>query len=284
LPATEIPAVLTRLSPRRNGVRVNSSATQESGNGAENSLIDANATLREEQNMRPAHVNGGLGFGIALALAGVMADAGAADTENTIQMGYAYIGFNTESGDVTGPAGTTPPGIQADLKNASTLALVYERHLSGPWSLVVQAGTPPVIKMTGAGNGAALGQVGTARAWFPAVLAQHTFDGPWGTLPYVAAGVNYTTYTDEQISAACTAAFGGTSSTAHLKSSWGYVVKFGVAFPIGRNWVVDASYSRYDISTTATITTTTPGVGDIVRFADVKADPGVIGLTVGYRF
>lgn len=234
--------------------------------------------------MRPAHVNGGLVFGIALALAGVMADARANDTENTIQIGYAYIGFNTESGDVTGPAGTTPPGIQADLKNASTLALVYERHLSGPWSLVVQAGTPPEIKIMGAGTGAALGQVGTARAWFPAVLGQYTFEGPWSMRPYVAAGVNYTFYTNEQVSAACTGAFGGTSSTAHLKSSWGYVVKVGVGFPIAKDWVVDASYSRYGISTTATITTTTPVYGDIARSADVTADPGVFGLTLGYRF
>lgn len=234
--------------------------------------------------MQPAHVNAGVGFGIALALAGVMADARADDTRNTIQIGYAHIGFNTKSGDLTGPPGTTPPGVQADLKNTPTLAVVYERRLSGPWSLVAQMGVPPTIKIMGAGTAAALGQAGSARAWFPAVLAQYTFDGPWGALPYVAAGVNYTFYTDEEVSAAYTGAFGGTSSAARLKSSWGYVAKLGVRVPIGRNWLIDASYSRYDIRTTATITTTTPGFGDIARTVDVKADPGVIGLTVGYRF
>ena len=234
--------------------------------------------------MQPAHVKAGLGLGIALALAGVMADAQAADTKNAIQIGYGYIGFNTKSGDLTGPAGTTPPGIQADLKNASTLAVVYERHISGPWSVVFQGGTPPMIKIMGAGNAAALGQVGKARAWFPGLLAQYTFQGPWGTRPYVGAGVNYTTYTDEQVGDNFTGAFGGTNSTARLKSSWGYVAKIGVSVPIGRDWFVDGSYSRYDISTTATVTTTTPGVGNITRTVDVKADPGVVGLTVGYRF
>ena len=235
--------------------------------------------------MEHAHLNHALSFSLAIALAGAMAGAHAGDTENTLKVGYAHIGFNTKSGDLAGgPTGFTPPGIRADLNDAATLALVYERNLSGPWSIVLQAGTPPVVKMVGAGNGAALGQVGTTRAWFPALLAHYTFDGPWGMQPYVGAGLNYTFYTDGQVSPAYTAAFGGTSSTAKLKSSWGPVLKIGMGFPLGGNWVIDAAFSRYDISTTATITTATPGFGNIVRTVDVRSDPDVIGLTLGYRF
>ena len=234
--------------------------------------------------MQRAHSNHALIFGLAIALAFAMADARAGDADNTLKVGYAHIGFNTKSGDLTGPAGTTPPGVQADLNDAATLALVYERNLSGPWSIVLQAGTPPVVKMVGAGSGAALGQVGTTRAWFPAVLANYTFAGPWGTRPYVGAGLNYTFYTDGQVSPAYTGAFGGTSSTAKLKSSWGPVLKIGMGFPLSQNWVIDAAYSRYGISTTATITTATPGFGDIARTVDVKTDPDVIGLMLGYRF
>lgn len=234
--------------------------------------------------MQYAHSNHALSFGLAMALACATVAAHAGETENTLKVGYAHIGFNTKSGDLTGPAGTTPPGVQADLNDAATLALVYERNLSGPWSVVLQAGTPPVVKMDGAGNGAALGQVGTTRAWFPAVLAHYTFDGPWGTQPYLGAGVNYTFYTDGQVSPAYTAAFGGSSSTAKLKSSWGHVLKIGMGFPLGRNWVIDAAYSRYGIKTTATITTATPGLGDIARTVDVRSDPNVVGLMLGYRF
>jgi len=234
--------------------------------------------------MRLARLNHALGFGLAIALACASAGAYAEGTENTLKIGYAHIGFNTKSGDLTGPAGTTPPGVRADLNNAATLALVYERNLSGPWSVVLQAGTPPVVKFVGAGNGAALGQVGTARAWFPAVLAHYTFDGPWGTQPYIGAGVNYTFYTDGQVSPAYTGAFGGTSSTSSLKSSWGHVLKIGMGFPLSKNWVIDAAYSRYGIRTTATITTATPGFGDIARTVDVRSDPDVVGLMLGYRF
>lgn len=234
--------------------------------------------------MHHAFLNTALSFGIAIGLACATAVVHAEGTENTLKIGYAHIRFNTTSADLTGPAGTTPPGIQADLKNAKTLGMVYERNLSGPWSVALQVGTPPVVRMDGAGNGAALGQVGTTRAWFPAVLAQYTFDGPLGTKPYLGAGVNYTFYTDEQVSSAYTSAFGGSSSTAKLKNSWGHVVKIGVGFPLGRNWILDAAYSRYGIRTTATITTATPGVGDIARTVDVRSDPDVIGLLLGYRF
>lgn len=234
--------------------------------------------------MQHAYLNNALSFGLAIALACATAAAHAVGTENTLKVGYAHIGFNTMSGDLTGPAGTTPPGIQADLNGATTLALVYERNLSGPWSIALQVGTPPVVRMVGAGNGAALGQVGTTRAWFPAVLVHYTFDGPWGTQPYVGAGLNYTFYTDGRVSPAYTGAFGGSSSTARLKSSWGHVLKIGIGFPLGRNWVIDAAYSRYGISTTASITTATPEVGGIVRTVDVRADPDVVGIMLGYRF
>ena len=53
---------------------------------------------------------------------------------------------------------------------------------------------------------------------------------------------------------------------------------------MSRSWVVDAAYSHYGIKTTATITTVTPGVGDIAREIDVQSNPDVFSLTVGYRF
>ena len=79
-------------------------------------------------------------------------------------------------------------------------------------------------------------------------------------------------------------AFGGTSSTAQMKNSLGPVVKLGVEVPVARSWVLDLAYMRYWIKTTATIATDTPGVGVIERRIEVKGNPDVIALTVGYRF
>jgi outer membrane protein len=69
-----------------------------------------------------------------------------------------------------------------------------------------------------------------------------------------------------------------------MESSWGHVLKVGMAFPLGRNWVIDGAYCRYGIRTTATITTATPGVGDIARTLDLRSDPDVVALMLGYRF
>jgi len=63
-----------------------------------------------------------LSFGLPIALAFAMANAQADDTQNTLKIGYAHIGFNTRSGDLTGPTGTTPPGVQAELNNGNALA------------------------------------------------------------------------------------------------------------------------------------------------------------------
>lgn len=222
--------------------------------------------------------------GLTLSFGSIAAHAQSEDAVNTLKIGYAAITFNTRSGDLTGAPGTTPSGFQADLRDARTLSLIYERQIAGPWSVVVLAGAPPVIKVDGAGAAAALGSVGTARAWLPAVLATYTFNGLSSIRPYVGAGVNYAFFTDPQVSAEYTVAFGGTSSSSKLKDSWGPVVKLGAEFPIAKNWVLDVGYSRYWIKTTATLTTTTPGVGDIERKISVKADPDAFGLAVGYRF
>lgn len=202
---------------------------------------------------------------------------------NIVRIGYADIQFNTDAGDMTGMPGTTPANVQATVRDSGTLALIYERRLSGPWSLVVQTGAPPVIDFDGAGSAAPLGKVGSARAWFPAVLLAYNFN-VLGVEPYVALGVNYTWFSEEKMTAAYNTAFGGTSSTSKLDDSWGAVAKVGVEIPLTANWSAGFSYARYWINTTATIKTQTPGLGSVKRKIDVEADPDVYSLTVGYRF
>lgn len=222
----------------------------------------------------------------ALLAALLWGTAGAATAASGIdfRLGYAHIGFNTKSGELKGPAGTTPPGVRASIADARTLALVADVPLDDAWGIVVQLGTPPVVHFSGAGAGAALGEVGSARAWFPAVLARWQ-PAAWGAVqPYAAIGVNHTFFTDTSITSAYTGAFAGSASRSRLKSSQGPVFKLGGQFRLDEHWGIDLAYSRYGIRTTATITTTTPGLGEVVRTVDVKADPDVYSLMLGYRF
>ena len=226
-------------------------------------------------------------FAFVLAACSVLmpaySQAGDLQPRNAVRIGYADIQFNTDSADMTGMPGTTPANVQAVIRDSQTLALVYERRLAGPWSLVFQVGSPPVIDFDGAGVAAPLGKVGSARAWFPAILRAYNFD-VYGLQPYVAAGVNYTWFSEENITASYNAAFGGTSSTSRLDDSWGGVAKIGVDIPLAGNWSVGLAWTRYWIDTTATIKTRTPGLGEIKRKIDIEADPDVYSFTLGYRF
>jgi outer membrane protein len=219
--------------------------------------------------------------GLVLACAALQA---AAQSAPSLKLGVAHIGFNTRSGDLAGPPGTTPPGVQAGVDDSRTLALVAEWPLSERWGLVAQLGTPPVLRFHGAGSGAALGPVGSARAWFPAVLASYkpAFGGAWQ--PYAAAGLNLTFFNDTAVSAGYTAAFGGSASRAKLERSVGPVFKLGTELRLGERWLLDLAWARYGIETTATLTTTTPGLGEVARTVDVKADPDVFSLLLGRRF
>lgn len=220
---------------------------------------------------------------VAAALAGAACHAAAGGGAG-LKLGHAHIAFNTRSGELSGPPGSTPPGVRADIADTRTLALVLDLPLDDQWGMLLQLGTPPVVHFSGAGTGAALGAVGSARAWFPALLARWQ-PAPWGALqPYVAAGLNHTFFTDNRITPAYTAAFGGSASRSRLKSSQGLVLKLGAEWRLAEDWGLDLAYARYGIRSTATVSTTTPGLGEVVRTLDVKADPDVFSLMLGYRF
>lgn len=203
---------------------------------------------------------------------------------NAVKLGFADIHFHTTTSDLEGPAGTTPSGIKASINNTQTLAIIYERQISGPWSIVLQGGVPPTLKVDAAGTAKSLGKIATAKAWFPAIILKYTFRDVFGFRPYVGAGVNYSFYTDKRMTDAYTNGFGGTSSSAKLDDTWGGVMKFGAEFPLSDNWVFDVGYSHYWIKTKATIATETPGFGRIERSIQAKANPDAFGLLIGYKF
>jgi outer membrane protein len=205
-------------------------------------------------------------------------------SDQYLSMGVARVNFNVSSNDLAGPAGTTPPGVRASVKDQTVYTLVYQHRIVGPWAVTFQGGWPPKVKVTAQGTAAALGQIGTARAWFPALLASYNLDTGTAFTPHVDAGLHYTAFTDGKIFSNYDAAFEGTSSRARLSRSLGPVVKVGSQWAVTRNWFLDASYNRYWIKSTANITTATPGAGDIDRQIKIRSTPDVWALSVGYRF
>ena len=203
---------------------------------------------------------------------------------NSIQLGAARAMFNVDSGNMWGPAGTTPDGIKTDVGNKTVAAMVYDRRITGPWSVTLQGGMPPILGLYGDGAAASMGKIGTVRAWFPAVMGTYTWDATSNFALHAGAGLHYTFFTDGSPNGTYNAGFGGTSSRAKFSSNLGPLIKLGATWSFNDNWFADISYSRYWIKTTATINTDTPGVGNIERKIKVRADPDVLSFTVGYRF
>lgn len=210
--------------------------------------------------------------------------AHADDLENVIKIGYARVNLNTKSGELTGPPGTTPPGLGLGVKDLDILAMSYERRLSRNWAVQFQAGVPPTLTAVGAGTGQSVGTVATARIWFPTVLALYTFADVPVIRPYIGLGVTYTFFTDQKPSSAYTSAFQGTSSSIHLKSSWSPYARVGFEYQLDKHWIINLEYSSFRMKTVSTVVTQTPGIGAISQRVDIKGYPQIFGLTVGYKF
>lgn len=203
---------------------------------------------------------------------------------NVVRVGYAKVRFNLQSGDLTGPPGTTPPGLRIDAKNLDVFALSYERRLADNWSAQIQAGIPPALSTVGAGTAASAGVVAKARIWFPTAMVRYTIPGFSTIRPYVAGGVTYTFFTEQEVAAGLTAALQGTASTLKMDSAWGAYGRVGLEYPIDQRWCLNLELSTFRLRTSATVATQTPGFGVISRHIDLKDAPRILGVTIGYRF
>ncbi|MCU6497069.1 outer membrane beta-barrel protein [Rugamonas sp. A1-17] len=227
-------------------------------------------------------------FLAAAAAAAALAVCGAAHADeadnNVVRIGYAKVRFNLQSGDLTGPPGTTPPGLKIDAKNLDVFAISYERRLSDNWAAQFQAGIPPTLTAVGAGLAAPVGTVARARIWFPTAMVRYTIPGFFTVRPYVAGGVTYTFFTGQETSPGYNAALQGSGSTISLKSSWGAYARVGLEYALDKQWCINVEYSSFRLKTSAAVDTETPGFGTIGRRVDLKDAPRIFGATLGYRF
>ncbi|MGI9315932.1 MAG: OmpW/AlkL family protein, partial [bacterium] len=101
----------------------------------------------------------------------------------------------------------------------------------------------------------------------PTLSLQYHFAPESNVRPYVGAGVNWTTFFDEEATAVI--------SDISLDDSVGWAVQVGVDVDINEKWFFNADIRKLDIETTAET-----DIGNI----DVTIDPVVVSLGVGLRF
>lgn len=134
------------------------------------------------------------------------------------------------------------------------------------------------------GNGATfaslgIDRVGSTKHLPPTLSLQYyPLDAKSAVQPYVGLGVNYTKFFSEDVSSAVKSNFAG--ADLELDESVGLAVQLGVDFAIDDHWFANVSVWRMDIDTDAKIKFD----GGVLNVDDVKIDPWVYNIGIGYAF
>ena len=115
----------------------------------------------------------------------------------------------------------------------------------------------------------------------PSLVAQYHFlDSSYALRPFVGVGINYTTFFDEQPSAALKATLNTDDVEVKLDDSFGFVAQVGANYKIDEKWGLHAMVSIMDIDTDATVYAN----GAKALTSTVSLDPVVAMFGLKYSF
>jgi len=112
-------------------------------------------------------------------------------------------------------------------------------------------------------------KIGTFKHLPPTLTLQYHFMPAAQFSPYLGAGVNYTRISNVDLA-------GGALDLE--KSSWGLALQAGVDYKIDKNWSLNLDVKKVQIRSDLSIAATG------TQISQVKVDPWLIGVGVGYRF
>lgn len=189
---------------------------------------------------------------------------------------------------------TVMTGSGAGIGDADTFSLTAAYFVTDHIAIETILGIPPKWHLNGTGTLAGVGELGTARAWSPAILAQYHFGQPSARFrPYLGAGVTYAWFNNIKLSNAVstgqilysptvgTALEGPTSVS--LSKSFAPVINGGMTYNIDSHWSIGVSAAYSWLSTKATLTTRS-SVGTVTSTSKLKINPIVTFVSLGYRF
>jgi len=211
----------------------------------------------------------------ALTALALVASQAVAQTESvwSVKAGYNRVFPQVKSGDITGV-----PGGKVDVGDGgapfASAAYQFSDHVSAELGF----GVPPKLDIEGRGTIEHAGKIADARVLSPILMFQYRFGRRDAVFrPYVGLGATYTKYnsvTTTPILSMLTNPTGVT--TAAIDNAWGAVAQIGATYRLNKHWFVDGSVVPSRIKTTAHLST-----GQSV---DLKVDPVLVNLAVGYRF
>lgn len=189
------------------------------------------------------------------------------------RIGPALIEPNDSSGDVEGIPNS---GVRVD--NDITLGFTIGYMLTSKFAIELLGVTPANHDIRGKGSIGSLGKIADVDVFPPTLSLQYHFIDSGQLHPYIGAGINYTHFPDESVSASTEAALGG-STSLDVDDSWGLAAQAGIDFSMGDSWLMNAAVWYVDIDADATLTT-----GTVDRDVDIDIDPWVFFVGIGKKF
>lgn len=108
--------------------------------------------------------------------------------------------------------------------------------------------------------------LGSVKALPPSLLVQYHFTNLGAFEPYVGVGVNYTIFTDRNV----------TSGVQSSKSSFGWAAQVGADYHLNKKWSLNVDLKYATIATDVLVNGSKVG--------KVNLDPTMVGVGFGYQF
>jgi outer membrane protein len=113
-------------------------------------------------------------------------------------------------------------------------------------------------------------KIGTVKELPPTLTLQYHFTPDAQFSPYVGAGVNFTHFSSVDLTVP------GVGKLDVDRQSWGLALQAGVDFKIDKNWSINFDVKKVQMRTDV--------LAGGTKVSEVKIDPWLIGVGVGYRF
>lgn len=179
------------------------------------------------------------------------------------------------------PFGGLDTGTEAKVENGYALGLTFDYMITNNWSVELLLALPYFkhdIKADG-GDLEALGvdKIAEIKMLPPTLLGQYHFQTGTNWTPYVGAGVTYFWVLDES-NELPSLGLGADQADVSVSNAWGVGGQVGVDWFLNNDWLINFSARYVWLETDAEVKGVTKKVDN------VKINPVILGLHVGYRF